>query len=249
MFFILSKLLSFALDPILWVIILFFLGFITKKKPLLIVALTLLMLLTSPYLNDLALRKWESKPVAKSDLPLSDIGIVLTGMTSSDMEPRDQLHFNESADRITEAIMLLDNGVIKKLIISGGTPSFAENSIAESIQLEQLLLASDVSPRDYHLETRSRNTYENAKYCAEYVLSEKLENQKILLITSAFHMPRALACFKKQGINVSAYPVDFKTSPSISISSFIPSSQPLDYWRLLIKEWIGYATYKMIGYI
>lgn len=241
--------LSFALDPILWVMVFFLISFITKKKILLIGAFTLLILLTNPYLNDLALRQWESKPVAKADLPLSDIGIVLTGITYSEMQPTDQLHFNESADRITEAIILLSDGFIKELIISGGTVSSGENVIAESIQLEQLLLASHISPRKYHLETQSKNTYENAKYCAEYIRSEQLETRRILLITSAIHMPRALACFKKQGITVRPYPVDFKTSPSISVSSFVPSSQPLNYWRMLIKEWIGYATYKVVGYI
>ncbi len=256
MFFTLSKALIFLLDPIVWVVIGFAVSIFSKnikrKRLFLVSTFVVLLLLTNPFLSQNALKKWEASPVLKSDLPLCDIGIVLTGMTYSDskMQPDDQLHFNESADRITEAIMLMSDGLIKDLVISGGTVSPNENAIAESLALEQLLIASNVKPKNYHLETSSKNTYENAKYCSEYLQSRNLTSRKILLITSAFHMPRAIACFEKQGIHVIPFPVDFKThSTEFSLEAVIPSSACLNDWRMLIKECIGIIMYKTAGYI
>jgi uncharacterized SAM-binding protein YcdF (DUF218 family) len=254
MFFYISKTLSFLLDPIVWIIIGLFISLFTKnnklKRSSFILTLFALLILTNPYISGVVTHKWETNPNSKSNLPHCDIGIVLTGITHSDFSPSDQIHFNGSADRITEGIMLLNEAIIEKLIVSGGNASQNPKEIAESIVLERLLKAAKIEDQQYHLETKSRNTAENAKYCAEYLKSTQQDQCKILLITSAFHMRRAQACFSKQGINVIAFPVDFKTSnPEFTISAFIPSSEPLQNWRMLIKEWIGLISYKVAGYI
>jgi uncharacterized SAM-binding protein YcdF (DUF218 family) len=90
------------------------------------------------------------------------------------------------------------------------------------------------------VETSSRNTEENARYTAEIV--EPAPDQKWLLITSAFHMPRAIGCFRKVGFHVEAYPVAYLTSNSL-VPSF--GSKGVGLLDLAAKEWVGLVAYRL----
>ena len=69
-------------------------------------------------------------------------------------------------------------------------------------------------------------------------------------MTSAFHMPRSMGCFKKAGLKVDAYPVDFYTDGNeAGFQSFlIPSLDAIGKWTVLIHEVFGYWVYKIMGY-
>lgn len=201
-------------------------------------------------LVNIVLQKWEYKPTLRAEIPLVRIGVVLGGMLNQKQLPEEQVHFSESSERILEALLLEQQGIIREIIISGGSGSVTDQSKKESKRLYDFIHELDNRPPKIILDTISRNTFENALYTAQILAAKGFDEEPFLLITSAFHMQRSLLCFKKQGLNPVPYAVDFKNTPfDVNPSWLIPSAASLAYWDLLIKEWIGIGTYKLFGYI
>ncbi|WP_258104744.1 YdcF family protein [Marinoscillum sp. MHG1-6] len=253
MFFYLSKVLGILIDPFLWILVGLIYGLWNKKtnKPRFILpaSLILLVLFSNPFLSNYAMRQWEFPPINKADLPYTDIGIVLTGMAHPDFIPEDQIHFSEGADRITEAITLYHDGLIARVLVTGGISVIKKERTPESEALLPLLHASKIEQSDLFIEKQARNSYENARFTKDFLVHENLQDRRALLITSAYHMKRAMACFKKQGLDVIAYPVDYRSGPvDFDIQWILPSAIALNNWRILFKEWVGYVTYKLLGY-
>jgi uncharacterized SAM-binding protein YcdF (DUF218 family) len=105
-----------------------------------------------------------------------------------------------------------------------------------------------VAEKDIYLEERARNTLENATYTKQ-ILKPYLA-EKILLVTSAMHMPRAKACFLKEGFHVDDYPADIKKkdTPSGILDQIIPQERNLSKFAELIREMAGYMIYKIVGF-
>ena len=96
------------------------------------------------------------------------------------------------------------------------------------------------------LESRSRNTDENARYSAE--LLKPMPDQRWLIITSAAHMPRAIGCFRHAGFRSEAYPVEFTTGGHSDLFAAFPAgSEALFLFDLAAKEWIGLLVYRLTG--
>ncbi|MFT7232167.1 MAG: uncharacterized SAM-binding protein YcdF (DUF218 family) [Cyclobacteriaceae bacterium] len=253
MYFYISKILGFLIDPFIWILAGLLIGILSKSqkksKWFLSISIIILTILSVPLLSNWAVSKWEEPPILKENLPLCDVGIVLTGMTHVGRLPKDQIHFAESVDRITEAIVLYKDGLIGQIIVSGGSATILNTDENESLQLRDFILGCKVKEKDLHLEQESRNTYENAFYSAHLLNKLNLQDRKILLITSAFHMPRALRCFKKQGIEVIPYSVDYRAQRiKWDPSMIIPSIESLQIWQTLLKEWMGLLIYRLVGY-
>jgi uncharacterized SAM-binding protein YcdF (DUF218 family) len=96
------------------------------------------------------------------------------------------------------------------------------------------------------METRSRNTFENAVYSAELIRPNP--NERWLLVTAALHMPRAIGCFRRIGFKVEAYPMEYtKRSMSYLQTAFGLSSRALFGLDIAMKEWIGLLVYRLTG--
>jgi uncharacterized SAM-binding protein YcdF (DUF218 family) len=93
------------------------------------------------------------------------------------------------------------------------------------------------------LEDQSRNTYENAVFTAQLAGINK--HNRWLLVTSAWHMPRAMATFEKAGWNVTAYPVDFRTGNNTPLTRY-SLVMGADHWQLVLRETIGLAAYRLL---
>jgi len=193
---------------------------------------------------------WEH-PLQSSSL-LSDNSsplVVLGGLSSYD-ESKQRIHFSEAADRLLQALSLHKHDSVRPLIISGGSAEVYFDERPEADYLKDYLLAIGLDSTKIHFENTSRNTYENARNTA--LLFDSLHlNREIILITSAFHMRRARACFNKQGFTVHAYSAHQlsqhqKLKPA---DYFMPSLHTLQLWPILIKEWIGIGIYRIKGYI
>lgn len=252
MLFILSKILYIFLNPLIWIVALLLLSIFNKNINLAkysrISGIILLIVFTNPLLINLALSKWEMPPKAKDTLPLIEVGVVLGGITSTPETFTDQIWLNESSERLVEAFRLLNDKIIRMLIISGGDAGILTKTRSEGVILEGLSLEF-FNKKQILSDTLSRNTRENAVEVARILKSENKAEQPILLITSAFHMPRAIRCFEKQGIQIVPFPVDFRTVPiTWSPEWLIPSSSALSDWHLLLKEWVGLFVYRLFGY-
>jgi uncharacterized SAM-binding protein YcdF (DUF218 family) len=97
------------------------------------------------------------------------------------------------------------------------------------------------------LEGRSRNTRENALFTR--ALIEPSPGERWLLVTSAFHMPRAVGCFRNVGLALEAYPADYRTDGNVR--DFLPFPSIYDGMQLTdvaVKEWVGLIVYWFAGY-
>jgi uncharacterized SAM-binding protein YcdF (DUF218 family) len=194
---------------------------------------------------------WEVPPTAYKDIQTEyEVGIVFGGVTNSQKSPRDRVYFYKGADRITHALQLYKLGIIKKILVSGGSSNLFDTTYKEADNLYEFLILCGVNQNDVILENNARNTYENAKFSSE-ILSTEYPDRKHLVITSGFHLRRSLLCFKKLGVNADGFSVDFYTHDrSFGLDKLLlPDPAAFRDWHLIIHELLGLLSYKIAGYV
>ncbi|MEI6347277.1 MAG: YdcF family protein [Bacteroidota bacterium] len=253
-FFIISKILSFLFNPLFWIgLLLIFAIFLKNKvtaRKCLIAVVVLFFLFTNNFLIDMILRGWESKIVPYSELkPSYDVGVVLGGGMVNIDRTNDRLIFRNNPDRFLQALDLYNKKRIKKILISSGAGSMIFRDVIESDLLKRFLLDNHVPDSAIVIDTKSNNTYENAKFTKDLIVQNNFKS--VLLITSATHMRRSKGCFEKQSISVDVYPTDklvstWRYDPNYL---FVPSIDALERWMIFIHEFTGYIVYKTMGYL
>ncbi|MCS0505237.1 YdcF family protein [Ancylobacter mangrovi] len=168
-------------------------------------------------------------------------GAELTEITAS----RGQPSFNESAEREFALADLSRRYPQARLVFVGGSGQILGSTMQEAAVVRRALGQLGVDPARVTFETRSRNTAENARNARE--LLEPQPGERWLLVTSAFHMPRAVGCFRAAGFPVIAYPVDFRTTDRLSFGLFSSVSEGLDFVDRSVREWVGLAVYYWTG--
>lgn len=222
------------------------------RKRLRWISLVLFLVFSNGILFNECLFLWEKPAILIEELDDDyDLAVVLGGTADVDRDPKDRLFFHKGADRVTHALNLYHSGKVKKILFAGGNPRLFEDPERDNSPIFDFYVMCGVAPEDIIIESASRNTRENAFYVKDLVQSNAKKG-KVILITSAFHMRRAEGCFKKVGINVTGFSADFNSAlpkDRFGINGFIPSFNTLISWEFLIKEWVGYLAYRMMGYI
>ena len=196
-------------------------------------------------------RLWEVPATRYQDLKTYDAGIVLGGVLEYDMQ-FDRIQFQRGADRLFQAVELYKTGTIKKIFFVGGSGSIEFSYLKEGMFVRRYLLTIGIPEKDIWIENESRNTHENAVNAKKILENNNYLDGKFLLITSARHMRRSLACFKKTGINITPYSVDRNASPMRRYSPdhlLIPDAEMLVKWEDIFHEWVGMLMYKIKGYV
>lgn len=239
MIFILSKILFFVLKPIIWVFIVVIFAIFSsnplKRKRLLIFAAALLFIFSNRFVVGKVYNFYEGKyPVEKQ----YDIGILLGGFSRPTQSG--QFSVNERGDRLVQTIFLFKTGVIKKILISGGSGKLIGSELIEANLTQQYLTAIGIPDSSILVENNSRNTIENAKYSFDKI-DKTQPNASILVITSAWHIPRSKMIFDKTfNRKLDYYPTDFIGKQDYDVSDFyIPDADCLSYWQYILKEWVG----------
>ena len=250
MFFILSKVLYVLLYPISWILILWVWRWrsrtATTRKRLLISMIVLGIVFSNPFLYRSFVMSWQPVPKSLPDTAHYSAGIVLGGLSYYDK--KDSGFFGPSADRFIQTANLYHRGIINKVLITGGTGNLMQREPPEAIFLKQEFIRNGVNEKDIILESRSRNTYENAIFSKRVLDSLKLQ-PPFVLVTSAMHMPRSVAVFKKAGINFISYPCDYTViDERFDIDNYIiPDISLLKKWSWVIKEVVGFVAYRLTG--
>lgn len=254
MFFIISKVLAFVLSPFLWIMGLLLWALFTKKqnrrKFLLVAMFCLTYLLSNRFLCEEVYRKWEYPATNPDSISQAyDLGIVLGGFASFDTT-RQMIRFHESSDRLWHAIYLYKTGKVKKLLITGGSGKLLHQKETEADRVYNFLLKIGIPEKDMLIDAKSRNTRENAVETLKLV-NKSNPNARCLLITSAFHMRRSIGCFKKVHLDITPFSTDFKAGKRIwdPDNLLLPQPNAIGDWGVLIREYVGYLTYKVAGYI
>jgi uncharacterized SAM-binding protein YcdF (DUF218 family) len=246
MFFYLSKILLFIIRPMVWVFVLLFSALFTKddykRKKRLWIATILLFLLSNNFLVNQVFLWYEDEGTAQLDSTY-EVGIVLGGFSTKD-KSLDRTIFFEANDRLMQALRLYHEGRIKRILISSGSAAVIGDKTKEADAVADYLKSIHFPDSAVIIENQSRNTIENFKYSFQILDSLKLGNKKNLVISSAWHIPRAKLCIKDRNIDFYAtnYLSDKKEDYS-PMNLLVPSAKALLNMELLIKELVGYATY------
>lgn len=257
MFFILSKTLVYLILPVPFLALLLIIFLLVRNRKLkrvfLILFCSFFFLYTNPFLANYVMRWWETPATPIAELEEAyDAAIILSGVTDTDKYPQDRVHTNKGADRILHTLQLYKLGKVPLIIVSGGSGKLiTEEEAAEAELIKRVLLLSGVAEKDIMTEEESRNTYENALFTTRLIKEKNLAEDKLLLVTSAFHMRRSLASFKKAGLLPRPYAVDFYAGePEYTPDHLlIPDPGAINQWTKLISEWTGCLMYRMSGYI
>ena len=261
LFFLISKLLHFCIEPLNWVIIfiLLSLAFLGLRKPhlckrFLVFALLDLLIVGWLPTSESLVRILEDR-VSKSDLASiseKDLGgiIILGGaIHSGNIGPeRGEVSLGAAAERVTKAFELMRKYPDLPFIFSGYSDKINPQGISESEAFKQLIFEQGLADRAGYYENQSRNTYENVVFMKPMIAQiDKSDPPKAwLLVTSARHMYRSVLIFRKQGIDVIPVPVDYQTGNSLRWTSF-DLEEGAYQWNRLIHESVGLAAYWITG--
>ena len=253
MFFVISKVLDFLIDPVCWVFILMVAGVIIKRQPLkkrfLIASVIVFYFFSNSFIANEFMVRWEVPAIEDSTLQGKyDVAIVLGGITNYDARMH-RVQFYRGVDRLLQALRLYKQGKIKKILLSGGSGSLDGHDVEAPI-LREYLLQIGIPDSILITEGASRNTRENALF-SKRILDSVAPNGRYLLFTSGYHMRRALGCFNKVGIHTQPYTTDRLGGPTKYYVDYmlVPDIHALEAWGILMHEYIGCLTYKITGYI
>jgi uncharacterized SAM-binding protein YcdF (DUF218 family) len=186
-------------------------------------------------------------------LSLDDIqnpeGIIVLGgaLNLGLTRARGPIALGTSPARMTEAVALAYHFPNARLVFSGGSVDLAGTGEPEGNVAKEFLSELGVSADRVIIEGKSRNTSENAQFTRDLI--KPRTGDRWVLVTSAFHMPRAVALFHKAGVEVVPYPVDYKTlgdRRDYLNYTFAPVAA-MALTDTAAKEWIGVAVYWLSG--
>jgi uncharacterized SAM-binding protein YcdF (DUF218 family) len=220
-------------------------GAIINSKKISLIGVIILIVCSLPIVSGKLVAYLESdyqlsKP---SNIEPADSIVVLSGMIKT-INSKDGLdyEFGEASDRIFAGINLFKEKKAPKLILTRGQLPWSVG-IPEGEYLKKIAITNGISENSILLTENVENTDQEAK-AIKKLLSE--DKPKVLLVTSAFHMPRAQKVFEAAGINVVPFPVDFQKGLSkITFMSFIPSANALGGTSFFVREMIGRVYYNL----
>ena len=153
---------------------------------------------------------------------------------------------NESGERMTEAATLARRYPNAKILFTGGTVEILREPTVEADAAGMVLRDLGIGSDRLLLERKARNTAENAMLAKQ--LASPKPGERWLLLTSAWHMPRAMGLFRKAGFDVEAWPTDYRTAGPgdawILFSSPVEGLRRLDF---VVKEWLGLLVNRVTG--
>ncbi|MGI0479402.1 YdcF family protein [Geminocystis sp. CENA526] len=201
--------------------------------------------------------EWQYTPQA-DELPTADAIVILGGSVKPYDYPRPMIEVSESGDRVIYGAKLYKMGKSPRIIVTGGRIPWHgnENFPSEAEDMAELLLLLGVPESSIIKEGNSFNTYDNAINTRQIL--EELKIDRIILVTSALHMPRSVKIFERQNINVIPAPTDYLVteksfSEEGSLGNFIinlfPDSNSLNNTTSVMKEYIGMIVYRLKGWI
>jgi uncharacterized SAM-binding protein YcdF (DUF218 family) len=259
MFLYLSKLIPLFFYPIglATLLVLLSLFWIWRKRLRLAVsslgfAIFVLLFFSAPVVSRWLLNNLEEQypETAIEKLPKAQAIVVLGGSIAFPNSHHKEIELMDASDRILKASRLYKAQKAPIILMSGGNVDFLGTSDVppESQLMAELAVEFGVPKAVMLTETTSRNTYENAKN--SWAVLQPKGIKQILLVTSAFHMPRSVAIYKKIGFTVIPATTDFRSGDGAEdfLLAILPSAEALNNSTLVLKEWVGLVAYRLRGW-
>lgn len=250
-FFLLSKFTGALLTPGM-LLFLALLGalLLRRRRPRLAQALLIGVTLVLGLLNLAPLSAWTLGPLEQRfpvpELPAQVDGIIVLGgaLQLGESARSGQVEFNSAAERMTSLIPLARRYPEAQLVFSGGSGLPFGSTLREADLAARFFTAMGLDPQRLRLERNSRTTWENA--VASKALIQPRAGQTWLLLTSSWHMPRAVGCFRRAGWPVLPYPVDHEAHAARAWLHF-NAVREFDDLSQATREWIGLLAYHLKG--
>ena len=254
MFFVLSKTLGLFMAPSnlmaalgLIGIALLFTRFRRLASWLIVTSLVLIVFAGYSPLGNLLLLPLEQRfPPWDASRGAPDGIVVLGGAIIPEISlARGVVALNGAAERITVTAELAHRYPNARIVLSGGTSSLNPNTPREAPVALKELVALGVAHDRITIDEQSRNTIENAVF--SHLLASPKPDERWILVTSAAHMPRAIAVFRAAGFPVEAYPVDYQTDGRNDVIGLHSLPEGLEMTDQAIHEWAGLVIYRLAG--
>ena len=253
-YFYLSKIFWFAFEPFNLVLIFLILGFLLKKIQFklisktsylfsFIIFLISALLPTGSYLNFVLEKKFHSR---NYNYPTIDGILILGGATNPLLtKEHNQVALHGSVERLTESIKLIKKYSTAKIVFAGGSGSIQHPELDHAEVVKIFFNEMGVNTKKIIFEKKSRNTYENILFAKKIVKPKK--NEKWLLVTSAFHMHRAISVSEKLDWKLIPYPTDFSKKKKFEWTYNYGIFKNLSQFNQAAYEWLGIIIYYYTG--
>ena len=193
--------------------------------------------------------------------PQADAIVILGGALHPNLPPRQNVEVGEAGDRLFHGAYLYHKEYAPLIVTSGGWVSLYWDPgeyRSEAAEMKSVLQLLGVPEGAILVEPNSQNTKENAEFTAD--LLADLSINKIVLITTARHMPRAVAVFEKQGFEVVPAPTDYFVTgepdvangnlwKNLTLLNLVPQAKFVDVTTKSMKEYVGIVYYWMRGWL
>jgi uncharacterized SAM-binding protein YcdF (DUF218 family) len=204
----------------------------------------------------LASLEWRYLP--ETELPEAQAIVLLGGGTRPQLPPRPMSEISEAGDRMIFAARLFHEGKAPVIVATGGFIEFFGAAVPETEAMAELLIRLGVPDAAILRESKAQNTHDNGVFVRE--LLEPRGITRILLVTSALHMPRSVAIFRQQGFEVIPAPTDFLVTwgePGRTVEPgwggelirWLPTAENLDFSTRALREYLGIAVYRARGWL
>lgn len=192
----------------------------------------------------LLLQPLEARFTRPAVVPVSLAGVIVLGggFEGGINRVRGGYELNSSGDRYVEAAILSRRFPDARIVVTGGTGTLLLEGEGDGDTAPRLLTALGVALDRLVLQTRSRNTFENAVYSKDMLQPQP--GQTWLLVTSAFHMPRSMGLFRTAGFDVVPWPVDYRTAGDEQFGFARDNAlDSLQNVTVGTREWLGLLAY------
>lgn len=263
MFLFFSKLLPlffYPLGVVCWLLVVALILWWRKSRfvPIpVLTALLVLLLSSNSWVANSLVQSLEWQHIPQGALPTADAIVVLGGATRSKSPPRPSVDLSEAGERVLYGAQLYREGKAPLIIASGGRINWRGGGPAESADMAEIMKTMGVPDSAILQDPTSLNTYQNAVNVQQILKKQGI--RKILLVTSAMHMPRSLAIFQRLGIDTVAAPTDFlvtqqelaepNSSIEASLLNIVPDAERLEMTTRALKEYLGTVIYRLRGWL
>jgi uncharacterized SAM-binding protein YcdF (DUF218 family) len=256
-FFFLSKTLDLAVSPLFWVLVLVALGRRWRghrklprwRRAAPVLALVVACVFSAEPVANRLVRSLE-EPDLRSEKPdaVYDALVMLGGTVDERATTAwGTPSFNDDVERVHVTFDRLRTGRARVAIVTGGSPKLRPDDAVEAQVVADQLASWGIERDRIVVEDQARNTRENAVLTARIVRAAGYK--RLLLVTSAFHMKRALGCFRAEGLEVDALPVDHRSyDPALDSGSWLPRTEALHASSAALREHTGRLVYGLRGY-
>ncbi len=261
MFSFASKFLPLFIYPLGLTWILLVLALLLRKRPgwqraAILLTIAVIWIAGNNWVATALERTLEWQYLPPEEFPEVDVIVVLSGGTEPALYPRSTVEVGSAGDRVIYGAHLYHQGVAPHLLVTGGSVPYLGERVPESQLMAELLMMLGVPESAIWQESVSRNTYENALYSYEYLQEKGI--RRIVLVTSAFHMPRSVMLFEQRGFDVIPAPTDYHITEEgwarlwephflTQLFNFFPTASNLSSTTHSLKEYLGLLVYRLRG--